>query len=109
MKKTFFFSALVIAGTLILANTNKSATVRDGFVNGTPEIKSISALAFGSDGILFVGNSKSATAFAIHTKDVQKMEKSTAVDVKKIDQKIATALGTEVQNITVMDLVVNPL
>lgn len=109
MKKIYFFSALVMAGALILANTNKSVSVRDGFINGTPEIKSISALAFGPDGILFVGDSKSASVFAVNTKDIEKMEKSTAVDVKKIDQKIAAALGTEVQNITIMDLAVNPV
>ena len=109
MKKAYFFAALVMAGVFILANTNKSATVRDGFVNGTPDIKSISALIFGPDGILFIGDSKSATVFAIDTKDTEKTEKAAAVDVKQIDKKIAAALGTEVQNITIQDVVVNPI
>ena len=65
MKKAYFFLALVMAGVFILANTNKSATVPDGFVNGTPDLKSISALVFGPNGILFIGDSKSATVFAI--------------------------------------------
>lgn len=109
MKKIYFFFALVMAGVIILASTNKHAGVRDGFVNGTPEIKSISALTFGPDGILFIGDSKSASVFAIDTKDTEKVEKSAPVDVKKFDQKVAAALGTEVQNITVRDLAVNPL
>lgn len=106
MKKTFF-SVLVLA-IIILASTNKSDFVRGGFVNGTPDVKSISALAFGPDGILFIGDSKSATVFAVDTKDTEKVEKAAAVDVKKIDQKVAAALGTEVANITFQDLAVNP-
>ena len=109
MKKIYFFFALAAVGGLILANTSKSSHVRDGFANGTPEVKSISALTFGPDGILFIGDSKSAAVFAIDTKDIEKVEKSVAFDVKKIDQKIASALGADVQNITVTDLVVNPL
>src|SRR6478609_8125076 len=109
MKKIYFFFSLVLAGVIILAATNKSASVRDGFVNGTPEIKSISALTFGPDGILFIGDSKSAAVFAIDTKDTEKIEKAAAVEVKQFDQKVAAALGTEVKNITIQDLVVNPL
>lgn len=101
--------AIVAAGLVILANTNKSAGTKDGFVNGNPEIKSVSALAFGPNGILFVGDSKSATVFAIDTKDVEKVDKATQIDVKKIDQKIATALGTDVQNVTITEIVANPL
>lgn len=109
MKKIYFFFAIVMAGVIILAGTSKSSSLRDGFVNGSPEIKSISALAFGPDGILFIGDSKSAAVFAVDLKDTEKVEKGTAVDVKKFDQKVGAALGTDVQNITITDLVVNPL
>jgi hypothetical protein len=109
MKKAWFFIVVAAAGLVILANTNKSAGTKDGFVNGNPEIKSVSALAFGPNGILFLGDSKSATVFAIDTKDVEKVEKAAPVDVKKIDQKIATALGTDVQNLTINEMVVNPI
>jgi hypothetical protein len=108
MKKTSLL-IMSLATIIILASTNKSAFVRDGFVNGTPEIKSISALTFGSDGILFIGDSKSATVFAVDTKDTEKVEKAPAADLKKFDQKVAAALGTEVANITIQDLVVNPV
>jgi hypothetical protein len=108
MKKVYFFT-LLLAVVMMIASTNKSASVRDGFVNGTPEIKSMSALSFGPNGILFIGDSKSAIVFAIDTKDTEKVEKAAAIEVKKIDQKIAAALGTEIANITVQDLVVNPV
>jgi sugar lactone lactonase YvrE len=61
---------------------------------GTPDIKSINALAFGPDGILFIGDSKGAAVFAVDTKD-NAVEKATAVEIKNIDQKIAAVLGTE--------------
>jgi hypothetical protein len=109
MKKNYFFSILLLAGVIILASTNSHTSVREGFVNGTPEVKSISALSFGPDGILFIGDSKSASVFAIDTKDNAKVEKAAAVEVKRIDQKIAAALGTDVQNITIQDMVVNPV
>ena len=109
MKKIYLYLTLVAAGALILANTNRHSGVREGFVLGSPEIKSISALTFGPDGILFIGDSKSATVFALDTKDNQKVEKASPVDVKQFDQKIATALGTEVKNVTIQDLIVNPL
>lgn len=107
MKKVSLFLALI--AVIALASTSKIASLHDGFIVGTPEVKSISALTFGPDGILFIGDSKSATVFAIDTKDIQKVDKAAAVDIKKIDQKVAALLGTEVQNITIQDIAVNPL
>lgn len=108
MKKLTMLLVVAVAG-IILATTDNSTSLRDGLTSGTPEIKSISALAFGPDGILFIGDSKSASVFALDTKDIQKVEKAAAVEIKKFDQKIAAALGTEVQNITITDLAVNPV
>jgi hypothetical protein len=57
---------------------------------------------------LFIGDSKSASVFAIATNDNQKNEKGTAVELKKFDLKIAAALGTTVENISIQDIAVNP-
>lgn len=99
---------IVLVALVGLAATTKHASVREGFINGSPEIKSISAMTFGPDGILFIGDAKSATVFAIDTKDAEKADKAAAVDVKKIDQKIAASLGTTVDRINITDLAVNP-
>src|SRR5688572_9674114 len=109
MKKLTY--SLIIAGAIavIIAASNRHDSLRDGFVNGTADVKSISALTFGPDGVLFIGDSRSASVFAIDTKDVGKVEKATAVELKKFDQKIAGALGTTVDNITLQDVVVNPI
>jgi hypothetical protein len=109
MKKLYYSLAIFAAVVATIAGTNRRDALRDGFVNGTADVKSISALAFGPDGVLFIGDSKSASVFALDTKDNQKADKATTFDVKKFDQKVAGALGTTVENITIQDLVVNPI
>lgn len=107
MKKLYFFLATGLAFVILVA-ANRTSKNPYGFLKGTPEIKSISALAFGPDGILFIGDSKSATIFAVDTKD-NSPAKAAAVEIKNIDQKIAAALGTEVKNIRIQDIAVNPV
>ncbi|MVM41984.1 hypothetical protein GO730_37235, partial [Spirosoma sp. HMF3257] len=97
-----------VAGLLVLAATTRPIKNQYGFVTGTPAIKSINALTFGPDGVLFIGDGKSAAVFAIDTKDANLVDKAAQVDVKNIDQKIAALLGTEVKNITIQDIAVNP-
>src|SRR5688572_29179594 len=110
MKKNAYF--LLIAATIglvVTAFTYRSDNSAYGLTIGNPEIKSITALAFGPDGILFIGDSKSATIFAIDTKDKSGVDKSTPIDLKAVDQKIASLLGTQTDNITFQDMAVNPL
>ena len=109
MKKIIFALAGVISVLLLVSYIHRPSATLLGFRKGTPEIKSISNLAFGAAGMLFIGDSKSATVFAIDTKDVQPMPSAKAMEVKNIDQKIAAFLGTETKNITIQDLKVNPV
>jgi hypothetical protein len=108
MKKLFYF---IIAGAafIVLIAANRTSQHPYGLKNGTAAVQSISAIAFGPDGILFIGDSKAATVFAIDTKDKTATEKATAVEIKSIDQKIAAALGTEAKNIRIQDIAVNPI
>ena len=109
MKKIGFFLAAGLIGILVLAFTHRSYNRSDGFITGSPEIKSITSLAFGPDGILFIGDSRSAIVFAMDTKDAGRVEKAPAIELKNVDQKIAALLGTQPQNITIQDIAVNPL
>ncbi len=96
---------------LILFSTSTivaAEDLRSGFINGDPEIKSIHALTFGTDGILFIGDSKSATIFAIDTKDAPSSGTVEDIDVKQIDKMIAASLGTQVENIIIQDMAVHP-
>jgi hypothetical protein len=103
MKKYFIYLSVVAAGFALVAAV-KSPTSN----HKAADVKSISALTFGPDGILFIGDSKSATVFAVNTKDTKKTN-ATAVEVKNIDEKIAAALGTTKANVTITDMVVNPI
>lgn len=109
MKKTYFVLSAALAAVVMLTVALRPSDLMDGFATGTPEIKSISALSFGPNGVLFIGDSKSATIFAVDTKDAQATDASAAVEIKNIDQKIAALLGTQVQNITINDVAVNPV
>jgi hypothetical protein len=108
-KKYFIVPCAIVAMMVLLIGASMPEKNPYGFENGTPDIQSISGLAFGPDGILFIGDSKSASVFAIDTKDRAMAEKGKAVDLKNIDQKIAALLGTEAKNISFLDLAVNPL
>ncbi|WP_093823567.1 hypothetical protein [Spirosoma endophyticum] len=109
MKKTYSVLAVAFAGLVLLATTTRSPKNEYGFVTGTPGIKSINAMTFGPAGVLFIGDGKSATVFAVDTKDAGLVEKPNPVEIKNIDQKIAALLGTEVSNITIQDMAVNPV
>lgn len=107
MKKTSFY---FIAGiTWLFLSSGITHRTSNALLNGTPEIKSINALTFGPEGILFIGDSKSAMVFAVKTKDTKLNKKQDAVEIKNIDQKIAAVLGTDVKNITITDMAVNPI
>lgn len=80
-----------------------------GMSEGKPEIKSISQLAFGPEGILLVADSKSAAVFALATGDTVTAGGSDALKVEAINQKIAALLGTSADQMLIDDLAVNPL
>lgn len=107
MKKTYFYLVAVVAGLLLFAGI-KPPSDKNAVLVG-PEIKSISSLTFGPDGILFIGDSKSATVFAVNTKDLKQQKKPAAMEIKNLDQKVAAVLGTEVANISIVDMAVNPI
>jgi len=109
MKKNYFYTGMLVVGIALLAATKPFVGNPYGFTKGTPGIKSISALSFGKDGILFIGDSKSASIFAVDTRDTKKNDNAPAIAVANIDQKIAAALGTQKENITITDMAVNPV
>ena len=99
--------AVGMLGVLFLAGTYRKAENKCNFITGTPEIKSMTALAFGSNGVLFIGDSQNSTVFAVDTKDAKKSANISNYDVKNIDSKIAESLGTTKENISIIDMAVN--
>ncbi len=80
-----------------------------GLKEGTPDLKSAGALAFGPDGILFVGDTKAATVFAIGTGDTKGDPSKVEINVSGVNAKVAELLGVNADKITINDLAVNPL
>lgn len=94
----------LLVATLLLAS---AATGRadEGLTKGAPNPKSISALAFGPHGLLFLGDSAGATIFAIDTGD-SKPAGNKDLNVEKLESKITDMLGGDKARIT--DMKVNP-
>ena len=109
MKKFIYIAAAAFLAVLLLVSARLKEKNPYGFENGTPNIQSINSLAFGPDGILFIGDSKSASIFAIDTKDKNAVDKAQTLELKNVDQKLAALLGTEAKNISVKDIAVNPI
>jgi hypothetical protein len=76
---------------------------------GNPDVKSVGPLAFGPNGVLFVGDSQGANLFAIDTKDREKCDHKAKIEVKDLSGKIAAMLGTKPQQILINDMAVNPI
>jgi hypothetical protein len=76
---------------------------------GTVELKSAGPLAFGPQGILFVGDPSAGTIYAIDTGDRTAATTPAAVKVEGLGEKIGSLLGTTAKDIQVKDLAVNPL
>jgi hypothetical protein len=99
-------AALVVAA--LVAGSVRAADLSASLKKGTPDVKSISAMAFGPEGILFVGDPQGAAIFAIGTGDTKQTAAGGALKVEGIDAKIASLLGAGTKSIRVADLAVNP-
>lgn len=100
-------ASCVFAGLLVSMSATFGAEW--GLKEGTPEIKSAGALAFGPDGILFVGDAKGATVFAIGTGDTKGDPSKVEINVSGLNAKVAELLGVNADKIAINDLAVNPL
>ena len=74
---------------------------------GRPAIQSAGPLAFTPDGVLFVGDPKSATIFAIETDDTSGSA-NVSYDVVGLNAKVGALLGTTADGILINDIAVNP-
>src|SRR6185369_11900125 len=95
-----------LAVVLAAAGTAAAAEGGYGLKKGTPDLKSAGPLAFGPDGVLFVGDPQGGAIFAIDTGD--KSSGGGAIKVEKIDEKVASLLGTDAKGIQINAIAVNP-
>jgi hypothetical protein len=105
MKLTRQFALVLFVSIGALAVAAPATT---GMTMGKADVKSAGPLAFGPDGILFVGDSLGAQIVAIDTGDT-KATASASINIQGIDAKIAAALGTTADQISIRDLATNPV
>jgi hypothetical protein len=85
-----------------------SAAIPDA-TTGKVQLKSAGALAFGNDGVLFIGDSLGGSVIAVDTRDTKASAKASNIDIKGINEKAAALLGTTADQILINDVKVNPI
>lgn len=109
---TFVSTAAVLCVAAALAvgvnAARKPASPLADLPAGKVDIKSAGALAFGPEGILFVGDSIGGSVVAIDTGD-RKASSAAKVNVQGIDEKIAALVGVTPDQILINDMKVNPI
>ena len=78
-------------------------------VVGKPAIRSMSALAFGPDGTLFVGDSKGGAVFAVDVVDKATTSWAERFRLTDLESKIAAALGTTAGDVLIHDMATHPV
>jgi hypothetical protein len=107
-KKSWIACCVFVLAVSLGATVAVGADI-DSLKAGKADLKSASALAFGREGILFVGDSMGAALFALDTGERTATTTAAPVDIKGINQKIAAALGTTPDQILVNDAMVSPV
>src|SRR5215831_10710189 len=98
----------LLAPALFVSALAIAAPATTGMTTGKVDIKSAGPLAFGPDGVLFIGDSLGAKVVALDTADT-KSGAPASVSVQGIDGKIAAALGTSADQIAIRDIATNPV
>ena len=106
--KRILLSFFLLMGIGTLVQANHSELTKD-FKVGDPGIQSINAMTFGPEGILFLGDSKTASIIAIDTKDNTPAEAPKEFSMKQVDELLALQLGTTAREINIKDMAVNPV
>jgi len=99
-------SLITLIAIVLTLVTSNSFAAEWGLKKGTIELKSPGLLAFGPDHILFIGDAKTATVYALDTGDYDGDASKVKVNVTDLPGRVAKALG--VKSATIKDIAVNP-
>jgi hypothetical protein len=100
MKPTVLAAVLGLATPLLAA---------DGLTTGKPDIRSMSALAFGPEGVLFVGDSRGGAVFAVDLGGRATAQVKEPKAITDVEGKLAALLGAKASDVMVHDLAVDPV
>jgi hypothetical protein len=99
--------AAALAFTVTAARTAPS--LASSLVAGKAQLMSAGPLAFGPEGVLFVGDSIGGEVVALDTNDHTAPRSTVKIDVQGIDAKIAAMVGVMPDQIVINDVKVNPI
>ena len=85
------------------------AAATDNLTSGKVDLKSAGPLAFGPDGILFVGDSVGGSVVAVDTGDRTAATAGAKINVQGVDVKIAALVGVTPDQIMINDVKINPV
>jgi hypothetical protein len=102
------FVLTVVALAFAVADTTKPANLTANLSPGKVALKSAGALAFGPEGILFVGDSVGGAVAELDTND-RTEARAADLHIDAIDAKIAAMAGVAPDQISINDVKVNPL
>ena len=115
MKRTTLHTVVALLALGTFTATAGAENWTAGMKEGKPAFKSMGPLAFGPDGILFIGDTKSAAITAVATGEtgeataqLAKAGEAKALKVEGINQKVAALLGTSADQVLIDDMAVNP-
>lgn len=73
------------------------------------QLRSVGVMTFGSDGTLYVADSRAGAVYAIDVGETERDSSSTGITIKAVDAQIANALGVSKDEVRVHDMVAHPL
>ncbi len=102
-----------LLGSVVLGSflplSAQAADLSSGMKKGDVAMASAGQIAFAPDGVLLAADPKNATIVAIATGDVSAATGDVSYSIEKIDEKIASALGTASKDIQIVDIATNPI
>jgi hypothetical protein len=101
-------AGLSVAAALAFTVT-AAGTGTDSLKPGKAQLVSAGPLAFGPDGVLFVGDSLGGAVVALDTNDHTAPKSAVKIDVEGVDTKIAALVGVAPDQIVINDVKVNPI
>lgn len=102
--KTLFPLVVLLALTLAA-----DAGVLGKTIQGKPAVKRIDVIAFGPDGVLFIGDGAGAQIFAVQTAEKPRTSKTVARGkIAAINARLAEKIGAKPDGIEITDFAVNP-
>ena len=109
MFKKYALLALIPLGIIIASWSALYPTATSTLEYGNLKMKTLGSLAFGTENLLFAGDSEGAAVYAVDVNDTEKAADNSGINVRQIDQKIAALLGTTPDAIRINDMAVHPV